>query len=243
MKIYATPDALADACARHIARRLDAALASEPFASLAISGGATPKLMFRKLAAAQLAWARVRLFWVDERSVPPASDQSNYRLAKENLIDPAGIPESCVYRIRGELDPGEAAAAYVRDISDCFHLAPGELPSFHVIHLGVGPDAHTASLFPGEPLIEDRKGIAAPVFARPMQQWRVTLLPGALLAARNVVIQAQGAEKAEAVRAALRAPYEPLKYPAQLCANRAEWFLDLAAAQLLEPAGSGGSAI
>jgi 6-phosphogluconolactonase len=90
------------------------------------------------------------------------------------------------------------------------------MPRFDVVQCGMGADAHTASLFPGEPLLDDRAGIAAAVFAPQFRQWRVTLLPGPLLAARHVVYLVAGADKAEAVRAVFQAPTEAKKYPAQL---------------------------
>ena len=101
----------------------------------------------------------------------------------------------------------------------------------------MGPDAHTASLFPGEPLIDDRDGIAAAVYVEKLKQWRVTLLPGALLAAKHTVFLVAGADKAEAVRAVFKEEYDPKKYPAQMASHhgrRVAWFLDQAAARLLE---------
>jgi 6-phosphogluconolactonase len=98
------------------------------------------------------------------------------------------------------------------------------------MHRGIGPDAHTASLFPGSPLIDDRTGIAAAVFAPQFDQWRVTLLPGVLEAARNTVLLAAGADKAEALRGVFHASYDPKKYPAQIGAVQALWFLDRSSA-------------
>ena len=90
------------------------------------------------------------------------------------------------------------------------------MPRFDVVHRGMGPDAHTASLFPGEPLIDDREGIAAAVYVEKFHQWRVTLLPGALLAAKHTVFLVAGDDKAEAVRAVFQEEYDPKKYPAQI---------------------------
>ena len=146
------PEAAAEACARHISALLEEALAGQERATLAVSGGSTPKLLFRQLVASGFRWDRVHLFWVDERSVPPDDPESNYRLAEENLIAPARIPPAQVHRIHAELPPEAAAQRYIEEIRSFFGLREGEQPHFDVVQCGMGPDAHTASLFPGEPL-------------------------------------------------------------------------------------------
>lgn len=215
-----SPDAraAAEACAAHILQLLENALSANGHASLAISGGSTPKLMFAALARTGFDWKHVHVFWVDERAVPPDHEQSNYLLADEHLLRPARIRH--VHRIPGELKPEQAARRYSADIREHFQLADGELPHFDVIHLGVGPDAHTASLFPGEPLITDRQGIAAAVYVEKIPQWRITLLPGVLLAARNLAILAAGADKKEALNHILNGPFSPGEYPAQIVIRR-----------------------
>src|ERR1019366_8438950 len=142
-------------CARHIFGLLEAALATRGRASLAVSGGSTPKLMFQKMAATPFAWDRVHLFFVDERCVPPADSASNYKLANENLIAPAKIPAANVHRIEGEMAPADAAERYASEIRQFFGVSDGRMPQFDIVHRGMGPDAHTASLFPGDPLIDN----------------------------------------------------------------------------------------
>ena len=233
---HSLPDAAsaADACALRISGLLENALGGGEFATFAVSGGSTPRLLFERLARLHFDWSRVHLFWVDERCVPPADPASNYKLAKDWLIPGTHIPERNVHRIIGEIAPKEAAHLYTEEIRRFFQLEQGEMPRFDVVQCGMGPDAHTASLFPGQPLIDDREDIAAAVFAPQFNQWRVTLLPAALLAARQVVYLVSGADKAEALRAVFQGPFEPKKYPAQLVGRTAEWFLDEAAAGLLE---------
>ncbi len=228
---HVLPDAsaAAGACAQRILALLRDAEEKRQTAALAISGGSTPKLLFDRLSASGLPWSRVHLFWVDERCVPPTDDASNYKLALERLITPAGIPESNVHRIHGEIDPQEAARRYAAEIRSFFELGSTEFPRFDAVHLGMGPDAHTASLFPGQPLIEDREGIAAAVFAPQFDQWRVTLLPGVLQAARAAVFLVAGEDKRPALHAVLEGERDPGKYPAQIVGSRAEWFLDSAA--------------
>jgi 6-phosphogluconolactonase len=233
------PDAARAACAcgARILALLRGAIDGCAQPSLAISGGSTPKLMFEYMAGQPFPWERVHIFWVDERAVPPSDPQSNFKLANETLIEPAGIPASNVHRILGELHPEEAARRYVLDIQEHFHLTPGELPQFDVIHRGIGPDVHTASLFPGEPLLGDREGIAAAVYVEKLKSWRITLLPGVLMAARNSVVLAAGADKAEPIDRIFHGPYDPIRYPAQVVTNepgKVEWFLDAAAAARME---------
>jgi 6-phosphogluconolactonase len=230
-------NAAAEACAHHIINLLEEALSGQEFATFAVSGGTTPKLLFQKLAAARFHWDQVVLFWVDERCVPPTDPASNFKLADDYLIRPAHIPSRNIHRIYGELTPQHATERYTGEITDFFALDPGQMPHFDIIHRGVGPDAHTASLFPGDPLIDDREHIAAPVFAEKFRQWRVTLLPGVLLAAKHSVFIVAGNDKAEAVRAVFKEEYDPKRYPAQIASHHGRgvtWFLDDAAARLTE---------
>jgi 6-phosphogluconolactonase len=234
--VFENAQAASEACARKVLELLGRALSSQPRATIAVSGGTTPKLMFGELARAAFDWKNVHLFWVDERLVPPTDSQSNYKLTKENFIDPAHFPASNVHRIQGELPPQEAAKLYADDIRAFFNLAPGDLPHFDVIHRGMGPDAHTASLFPGEPFIDDRQNLVAAVYVEKFHQWRVTLLPGVLEAARNTLMLAAGDDKAEPLRSVLKEPYDPKKYPAQITTYHGDgvvWFLDKAAVRLI----------
>jgi len=234
--IYEDPQQASAACAIRILQLLEEALGEGGLATLAISGGSTPKLLFGELAKAGFDWRRVHLFWVDERGVPPTDPQSNYKLAKEHLIDPAGFPAENVHRIQAELDPKTAAQLYVEDMRNFFHLEPGAFPEFNIIHRGMGPDMHTASLFPGEPLIHDRQHLAAAAYVEKFHQWRITLLPGVLAAARNTIMLVAGGDKAEPLRTVLHEPYDPMKYPVQIATHDGHdvlWFLDKAAARLL----------
>jgi 6-phosphogluconolactonase len=221
-------------CAAKILDLLRASLAARPRASLAISGGTTPKLMFGELAKAHFDWTNVHLFWVDERGVPPNDPQSNYKLAKESFLDPSGIPASNVHRIQAELDPQTAARRYADDLRAFFQLGPGEMPAFDIIHRGMGPDAHTASLFPGEPLIEDHTNLTAAVYVEKFKQWRITLLPGVLEAAAKTIMLVAGEDKAEPLRSVLHGPYDPKQFPSQIATygrDNVLWFLDRAAAR------------
>ncbi|MGO9232222.1 MAG: 6-phosphogluconolactonase [Bryobacteraceae bacterium] len=229
--------AAAEACAGHIVTLLEDALSCQELATLAVSGGTSPARMFERLAASDLPWQRIHVFFVDERMVPPSDPASNFKLANEHLFLPARVPQSNLHRVAGELAPQAAAQHYAEQIRRFFGLNEGELPRFDVVHRGMGPDAHTASLFPGDPLIEDRQGIAAATFAVQFRQWRVTLLPGVLVAAKHTVFLVTGDDKKEALRSVIRGEYDPMKYPAQIATRPGHdvtWFLDQAAAALIE---------
>ncbi len=222
-------------CADFILVALSDALKRNSTATLAISGGTTPKLLFADLAKKMFDWSKVHIFWVDERCVPPTDSQSNFKLANDSWFQPANYPTNNLHRIFGELPPAEGGRKYVEEIVDFFGLGAGEIPVFDVIHRGMGPDAHTASLFPGDPLINNRSSIATNVWVEKFQMHRVTLLPAVLLAARHTVLQVCGPDKADALKNVLEAAEDWQKYPCQIASrdSNATWFLDQAAAARL----------
>ncbi len=229
------PEGAARACAAAIAGILKDALAEHGSATLALSGGTTPALMMDHLAVADLNWSRVHVFSVDERPVPPGDPQSNFTLCETHLLKPAAVPDANVHRIQGEQTPEQAAELYRLEISSFFGLKRGEKPHFDAIQCGIGPDCHTASLFPGEPAIDDMDGLVAALPVAKLGQTRITMLPAILLNARKLIVLATGAEKAEAIGHAVLAPYNPQQYPAQLVvrAAQSELFLDNASAALV----------
>ena len=215
-------------CAGFMLGALREAIDASGAASFAISGGSSPKKLFEHMAAADFPWSKVDIFWVDERCVPPEDDQSNYKMAMAHLIVPAGIAPERVHRMLGEMEPHESAANYAAGLTAHFGLAHGAIPEFDLIHRGTGPDAHTASLFPGDPLIGNRTDLTAATYVPKFQQWRVTLLPGVLLAARHTAVYAPGADKAAALRQVFEGPFDPLQTPSQLGlheANDEHWFI------------------
>jgi 6-phosphogluconolactonase len=234
---YPDSHGAAEACAERVLDLMRAAIAERGTAALAISGGSSPKPMFQSFARSAFPWERVHLFWVDERAVPPTDEQSNFKLASDTWLTQAKFPSANIHRIQTEFAPDEAARLYREEIRRHFNLAEGELPPFDVIHRGMGPDGHTASLFPGSPLIEDRTRIAAATWVEKMHQWRITLLPTVLEAARHTVMLVTGADKAQMLRTVLEGPYDPQQTPAQIGSgtpdNQTDWFLDEAAASAL----------
>jgi 6-phosphogluconolactonase len=227
--VAGSAQAAAGACARHMAMILEQALGGNDIAALAVSGGKSPIPMFGALAAAALDWSRVHLFLVDERCVPATHEQSNFRMVEEALAAPARIPHRNVHRVHTELAPGIAAERYADEIARIFRLEAGALPKFDLIHLGMGADAHIASLFPGDPLIEDRERIAGATYVEKAGQWRVTLLPGVLLAAHHTVVFSPGRDKVEVLRRVFEDEFAPSELPAQLPAHLGRgvaWFGD-----------------
>lgn len=230
--IFRFPDAeaAATACGDRILDLLDVARRERGVATLAVSGGSTPRLMFESMARRGFDWSGVELFWVDERMAPPTDVLSNYRMTREALLDAIGLPAARIHRIAGELTPEVAAANYVSEIRRVFGLASGpgvsELPVFDVIQRGMGPDMHTASLFPGEPLILNETDIAAAVRVPKMGQHRVTLLPRVLELARQTLCLVSGADKAAALRSVLREPPNTLQRPAQIASEKTAWYVD-----------------
>lgn len=233
---YQTAEEAAQACAGRIAEIVKDSIEQRGVARIALSGGSSPKVMFGYLAKLPVEWEKVWLYWVDERVVPPDHADSNYRMAMEHLIKPAGIPIEHLNRIAGERYPEEAAAHYVSEIQVDFKLKEGELPVFDLIHRGMGADSHTASLFPNDPLVEDEYEIAANTYVEKFNSHRVTLMPGVLKAARHTVILAPGADKAEALWDVLEGKPNVKAHPCQIAAKppySTEWFVDEGAARLL----------
>jgi len=227
-EIFRFPTALdaAIACGDRILQLLDTARCDRGVARLAVSGGSTPRLMFESMAKRGFDWTGVELFWVDERMVPPLDSQSNYRMTREALLDAVPLPAAQIHRIAGETAPPDAAAQYIEEIRGIFKLSAGELPVFDVIQRGMGPDMHTASLFPGEVLILNQTDIAASVWVPKMGQHRVTLLPGVLELARETLCLVSGADKTAGLRQVLNEPRDTLKRPMQIASRDMAWYVD-----------------
>ena len=229
--IFDTPLEAAIACGDRTLALLDEARRERGRAMLAVSGGSTPKLMFQSMASKPFDWRGIQVFQVDERCVPPDRAESNFRLLRESLLDPIHLPEAQIHRVHGEESASEAAAEYTEDIRRVL----GDSPVFDVIQRGMGPDAHTASLFPGEPLIFDRRGIVGVVDAsragmKNGMRYRITLLPGVLERARHTLCLVTGTDKARALSKVLHGPYDPIHLPSQLASADTVWYVDKLAA-------------
>lgn len=166
---------------------------------LVLAGGNTPRACYELLSGelrAEVEWRRVSVFFGDERCVPPDAAESNYRMARETLLDPLDLRGAAVRRIAGELPPETAAADYDAELRR--YWAEGE-PMFDLVLLGMGPEGHTASLFPGSPALEERSRLAVAVEVPATPASRVTLTPPAFRASRQILFLVSGAEKADAI--------------------------------------------
>jgi 6-phosphogluconolactonase len=233
---FPTPEALADAVASHVVSLAVDAISATGRFTLALSGGSTPRAAYTRLAtddlARQVEWSLVHVLWGDERCVPPDDPRSNYRMAKEALLDRVPIPPNQVYRIRGEDEPQEAAADY----EDELRSLNGSLD---LVLLGLGEDGHTASLFPGQPAIHEVEYWVMAVPAPTGDMWRITLTPAVLNLAGNVTFVVSGGTKAQRLAEVLEGPFNPDLLPAQAIRPRQgglTWMVDEAAAAQLRHA-------
>lgn len=230
-----TPDEVANQSADEFEVRARAAIAEHGRFAVALSGGSTPRAMFELLASPQFAedidWQHVHFFWGDERCVPPDDERSNYKQALEMLLAPLAVPDSNIHRIRGELDPHDAAVDYGEQLAAFF----GADISFDLIYLGLGPDGHTASLFPGSAALsvagQPCTAVHAPENA--VAVWRITLTYPALNAARCAMFLVEGEKKADVLARVLEGPPDVQRLPAQGVApvrGSLVWLVDQAAA-------------
>ncbi len=235
--VFKDPESLALEAARRIASVVELAIKERAVCSIALSGGETPRLVYRQLAGSELSravdWGRVHVFFGDERLVPPAHPQSNFGMAERELLSHIAIPEKNINRIRGELSSDDAVRDYRTRLDEYFG---GALPRFDLILLGLGGDGHTASLFPGSPAIRaDRETVSSSRAPVPPEQ-RVTLTLPVINNAREIMFLVSGENKASIVRDVLGANLRGNRLPATMVnPERGEiiWLLDSAAASQL----------
>lgn len=200
---------------------------------VALAGGTTPKNAYALLAQeprrSSVDWNHVFVYFGDERCVPPESPESNYKMASDAFLNAVPLADGHVHRMRGEDDPLQAA----RDYAELLIQTMGDLPRFDLVMLGMGPDGHTASLFPGtDPLADNDRLVRAP-YVEKFSTYRITFTPRVINNARHVVIATEGLPKAPALYAVREGPYDPLVHPIQIVepANgRLTWLVDRAAA-------------
>ena len=237
---------LAELAAERVTQLIVETVARRGRAFVSLAGGNTPRRLYSNLADARqpwrdrVPWGQVHLFWGDERHVPPNHPDSNYGMAKAALLDQAPIPHDHIHRIPSELpDAHDAADAYERTLAGAASATPSPSVAsafrrkdyfFDLMLLGLGEDAHIASLFPDSELLEreNTRRVAA-VWAPHLSAWRITLTPEAILDSQSIVVLATGDRKANAVHAALNKPSDVRRYPAQLLRtadDRVVWFLD-----------------
>jgi 6-phosphogluconolactonase len=236
IEVFPNPDALAEAVARHIVACAADAISARGRFTIALAGGSTPRAAYSRLATGDSRlttadWRLIHVLWGDERCVPPDDPRSNYRMAREALLDRVPIPPDQIHRIRGEDDPERAAAEYEREVRALLGDAGLDL-----VLLGMGEDGHTASLFPGQAAVRETARWVVAVYVPSMKMWRVTLTPALLNRSRNVTFVVSGASKAVRLRQVIEGPFTPDLLPAQsirLVEGRLTWMVDQAAAYAL----------
>ena len=266
LAITADKPAMSAAAAERITAMVRSAIASRGAAAVALTGGGTPDLLYQFLADPgrpwrdRIDWTHVHLFWSDERAVPPDHPDSNFGLANRLLLQDVPVRATQVHRMRGELIPADAGHLY--DTLLRRRRQDTGNPLFDVMLLGIGANAHIASIFPDSPLLvrapersvplsgqrgaepaERRADLSSPrhvfaagVYVPDISQWRITMTPDALLDSAAIVIIASGASKAEAIAAAVDGQLDVRRYPAQLlraAGDRVEWIIDAAASARL----------
>ncbi|MGA8621519.1 MAG: 6-phosphogluconolactonase [Candidatus Sulfotelmatobacter sp.] len=238
-----TPQDLFHAAAEEVIRAVTEAVAHRGRFTIALSGGSTPKNLYTLIAAnasAILPWDRMFFFWSDERHVPPNDPESNYRLAKEYLLSKVPVPPDNIFRVPAENpDASAAAEAYEQTLRKFFAVALGEFPRFDLILLGMGPDGHTASLFPETAALQEKSRLVVANWVEKLKTSRITFTLPLLNAARCVAFLASGTDKAAMLREVLEGNAPGEQYPSKLVRpsdGKLIWFVDRAAASELATA-------
>ena len=230
--VFVDEGSLIAGAADFIAASAMEAIAAHGSFAVALSGGNTPKPVYQRLASAAIDWTRVHVFFSDERCVPPRDTRSNCHMARAALLDHVKIPAGNVHRMRGEDPPEAAAEAYAADLRS----ALGDDGRLDLVLLGLGQDAHTASLFPGLAAVTETERTVMASYVEYVGMWRLTMTPRAINAARRVAFLVSGADKAGVLHRVLHGPRQPVVLPAQAIrpAERpAMWLIDAGAAARL----------
>jgi 6-phosphogluconolactonase len=240
IRIFATPQALFEAAADNFVRVSQDRVAALGRFTVALSGGSTPKGLFTVLSTRDhdlLPWNRMFFFWGDERHVPPDSPDSNYRMTKETLFAKVPVPEANIFRVKAEdQDAHRVAGNYEKALRDFFGDGGGQVPRFDLILLGMGPDGHTASLFPETSALRETTALVVANWVPKLHCYRITFTTTLLNAASRVEFLVAGADKAPALKAVLESNESADLYPSKLIRpvnGELEWLVDEAAAQQL----------
>lgn len=230
LHIYKDEDEMSSRLAHWMCTLIDTVLKEQEYFTLAISGGETPKALFKKLASKDISsrinWKRIHIFWGDERVVPFNDERNNAKAAYDLLINHIDIPAGNVHIMRTDTEPNFAVDAYRKMLRTFFDNAS---LSFDLVLLGMGNDGHTLSLFPGSPIIEDHKYWVNSVYSAKQKMFRITLMPDLVNRASNVVFMVSGKAKAITLHKVIEGEYTPSKLPAQIIKpqkGELHWFLD-----------------
>jgi 6-phosphogluconolactonase len=242
LQVYKDAQQLSEAAARWIAGLIAETLKVRDRFTIALSGGSTPKLLHKILAAPpckdQIDWSKMHIFWGDERAVPFEDDRNNAKMAYDTLLNFVPVPPSQIHVMRTDIGPEESAAEYEKILHQYFDAiptgAPATLPnSFDLVLLGMGDDGHTLSLFPGTPIVHEEKAWAKAFFLPAQDMYRITLTKVIVNRAAHIAFLTTGAGKAHALKEVLKGDYNPDLYPSQEIKpvnGGLHWFVDEAAA-------------
>jgi 6-phosphogluconolactonase len=248
IRILADANSIAQTAAAEFLEAASDSIREKGSFSIALAGGSTPKALYGLLASnpllqAKVPWGKIQFFFGDERHVPPDHPESNFRMAKEAMLVKAPIDSRQVHRIKGEKrEAAEAAMEYEDDLRASFGLAADQLPGFDLVLLGMGPEGHTASLFPGTKALKEERRLVVSNWVGKLYTDRITFTPPVLNNAARVIFMVHGEEKAPALKAVLEGPYEPEQLPAQLIRpklGKVLWLVDPSAASMLVPQAKG----
>lgn len=242
IRIVANSEELSRVAATEFVNQAKEAVQAKGTFTVALSGGSTPKSLYTLLAddaalRVVVPWDKVHFFWGDERHVPPDHPDSNYRMAHEALLSKVSVPPTNVHRIKSEHpEASRAADEYDQMLREFFGLAAEQFPQFNLVLLGMGPDGHTASLFPGTEALREQTHLVVANRVEKFDTYRITLTPPVLNSAAAIIFLVSGEEKAETLQAVLQGEKQPERFPAQLISpthGTLLWLVDRPAARLL----------
>jgi 6-phosphogluconolactonase len=240
IRTFSTPQELFHAAAEEVIETATRSIAERDRFTIALSGGSTPKSLYSLIAAnasGSLPWAKIYFFFGDERHVPPTDAESNYHMARETILSKIPVPPANIFPIPAENPEASAAAGiYEQTLQKFFGLKPGEFPRFDLILLGLGPDGHTASLFPETAALKENSHLVVANWVEKLHTHRITLTLPVLNAARAILFLVSGSDKASALHEVLEGSAPAEKYPSKLVQpnnGRLIWLIDRAAASEL----------
>jgi len=248
IRILADASSIAQTAAAEFLQAAQEAVRDKGVFTVAVAGGSTPKALYGLLSTnpllqAKVPWSKIQFFFGDERHVPPDDAESNFRMATEAMLGKAPIDPKQVHRVMSEKrNAAQAAEEYEQDLRESFHLQASQLPRFDLILLGMGPEGHTASLFPGTKALKEERRLVVSNWVGKLYTDRITLTPPVLNNAARITFMVHGAEKAPALKAVLEGPYEPEQLPAQIVQpkqGKVLWLVDPTAASMLVPKAKG----